>query len=155
MLKQHRLSTTAATVARHGYVQLQFFVKGKSEVVRMDDKNNRRVVPYNAKTHAHDTVWRATAETHAWFQEEAELYRFSALAGLTDLQSALSKCLCPRYPVYVAEIVTFFKTLYTNDVFVSVVRVSEAVGECIADVWLLRCMNSLRRRARKIRCQSS
>jgi hypothetical protein len=63
--------------------------------------------------------WRATSETHAWFAEEAELYQFSALAGLTDLQAALSKRLCSRYPVYVAEIVTFFQTLYTNDVFVS------------------------------------
>lgn len=99
-----------------------FFVKGRSEVVRMDDKNNRRVVPYDAEAHAQDMGWRATTETHAWFAEEAELYQFSTLAGLTDLQSALSKRLCSRYPVYVAEIVIFFKTLYTNDIFVSFLR---------------------------------
>jgi hypothetical protein len=111
--------------------EASFFVKGKSEVVRMDNKNNRRVVPYDAEVHAHDMGWRATSETHAWFAEEAELYQFSALAGFTDLQAALSKRLCSRYPVYVAEIVTFFKTLYANDVFVSVTRSLE-IGQWVS-----------------------
>lgn len=111
--------------------EASFFVKGRSEVVRADDKNSRRVF-YDAGLHAQDLSWRSTVETHARFAEEAEMYQFSAVAGLTELQAALSKRLCERYPVYVAEIITFFKTLYTNDVFVSVTRSfgSQMIGQC-------------------------
>ena len=100
--------------------EASFFVTSKSEVVRRDDNNNRRVVLYDAKVHAHDLGWRATAETYACFVEEAGLYQFSVISNLTDLQTALSKRLCSRYPVYLAEIVTLFKTLYTDKVFESV-----------------------------------
>ena len=100
--------------------EASFFATSKSEVVRRDDNNNRRVVLYDAKVHAHDLGWRATAETYACFVEEAGLYQFSVISNLTDLQTALSKRLCSRYPVYLAEIVTLFKTLYTDKVFVSV-----------------------------------
>ena len=102
--------------------EASFFVNGKLEVVRRDEQNKRRTALYDANVHAHDLVWRATTETHALFVEEAELYQFSVLAGMTDLRSALSKRLCSQYPVYMAEMVTFLKTLYTDNVFVSVMK---------------------------------
>lgn len=112
-----------------------FLVKGKSNVVRTDDKKNKRVFSYDAEVHAQDMSWRATAETHAWFAEEAELYQFSAHAALTDLQAVLSKRLCSRFPIYVAEIVTLFKTLYNKTVFVSVLKsVQSQIGDVFADL---------------------
>ena len=145
--------------------EASFFARGKSEVVRMDDKNNRRVVSYDSETHARDVGWRATAETHAWFEELAEVYQFSVFAGLTDLRAALSERLCSRFPVYVPEIITFFKKLYDNDVFVSV-SWRERERERSSQIWggcclLLTCGNfaavltdPIRRRAREIRRQS-
>jgi hypothetical protein len=96
-----------------------FFDAGKLEVVGTDENNNRRIIPYDARIYANDMSCRTTIRTHACFTEEAELYKFSIVALLPDLQAALSRRFRSQYQVYVAELIHLFKTLYTSEVFIS------------------------------------
>jgi hypothetical protein len=106
--------------------EASFFAKGKLEIIRTDEHNNKRSIPYDAKIHANDMTCRATYKSHACFTEELEVYRFSVDAKLAELSAALSRRLCSQYPVYVAELVTLFKTLPFNGGFVSVICVSSS-----------------------------
>jgi hypothetical protein len=97
-----------------------FFSKAKLDIVRPDENNKRCTIPYDPKTHANDPTCHATVKSHTYFTEEVEVYKFSLDTNLTELQAVLSKRLCSQFPVYVAELITLFKTLRVNDVTVSV-----------------------------------
>jgi hypothetical protein len=97
-----------------------FFSKAKLDIVRTNENNKKCTIPYDPKLHANDSTCYATVKSHTYFTEEVEVYKFSVNAELTDLQAVLSKRLCSQFPVYVAELITLFKTLRANDVTVSV-----------------------------------
>lgn len=93
-----------------------FFVNDTPKVIR-DGNIDKPPVLYDPESHDDDNSSRATAETHACFVQEADLYRFSVIAGLQDLQATLLERLRTRYPVHVAEVTTLFSTLYTKGIY--------------------------------------
>jgi hypothetical protein len=121
-----------------------FFSKAKLDIVRVDENNKRCTIPYDPKTHANDSTCHATVKSHTYFMEEVEVYKFSVNAELSELQAVLSKRLCSQFPVYVAELITLFKTLRANDVTVSVKGAPQfELLRCVTDFWLPRWTDSL------------
>lgn len=117
---------TVSNEAHHLMIQqvVQWVTKGElapffvtdTPKVRNGDSGKPPVI-YDPANHNNDYTLRATAKTHACFVEEADLYKFSVIAGLQDLQATLSKRLCSRYPVHVAEMTALFSTLYTKGIY--------------------------------------
>jgi uncharacterized protein with WD repeat len=107
--------------------EASFFAKDKLEVLRTEENNIKQTLTYDAKIHANDVTWRATYKSHACFAEEVEVYRFSVSANLTELSAVLSRRrICTLNPVFVAELVTLFKTLPLNGDVVGVLDVSSS-----------------------------
>lgn len=84
-------------------------------MVQRREEESKPVV-YEPKLHETDITFRATDETHAYFEQEVKVYTIAVASDFKDLQHHSMKKLLIRYPVYAPELLTLFDALSRNGI---------------------------------------
>lgn len=114
-VQDHRHNFTILSIA--GWVANGRLEHGELKVERRDTTGVRAAhdsFTYSPHTHAQDTAFVATRETHERFLQRLGLYMFCVHAEMQDLQALICETIRTKYPVYEAELIALVNSVYEH-----------------------------------------